>query len=117
MAKKAAAGKTPAKKAAKAAPKAAPKAAVKKAATPRAPKPAAAERVSNGEPRRSKFTGLRLFSSAEENPRRKNSAGFKSHEIVLKNPGIRYEEFLKKGGRAKDFAYDTAHGFLRTERE
>jgi len=61
------------------------------------------------------FAGMRLFPKNEDNPRREGSYGYKSYEIIRKNPGITYEDFLKKGGRSKDFSYDFSPDLVRAE--
>jgi hypothetical protein len=74
---------------------------VAKEKKPRAPK---------GEPRKTKFAGKTLTAKVDENPRRTGSFGFKSMKIIMDNPGITFEDFLKKGGRAKDLAWDVDAG-------
>lgn len=50
-----------------------------------------------------------------ENPRRQNSHGHRSLQIIIDNPGITTEEFLAKGGRSNDLRWDLAHGNVRAE--
>jgi hypothetical protein len=89
---------------------------------PKAPKAPKAPRAAKGEsgPRGSranaKYAGHRLYSKCQENPRRPDSIGFKSHEILLKNPGITYEEFLAKGGVPAALAWDIDKDFVRIEK-
>jgi hypothetical protein len=49
------------------------------------------------------------------NPRRKGSAGFKSLQIIIDNPGILTEDYVKAGGRLNDLRWDLAHGNVRAE--
>jgi hypothetical protein len=105
-----------------AAPKAAKKAAPpRKAAAPKATKERKPRSNGNGggesRGRPSPFAGMRLYSTQEENPRRKDSLGYKSHEIVRKNPGIYFEDYILKGGRSKDLTYDYTRKLTRTESE
>jgi hypothetical protein len=96
---------TPKAKAASA--KAAP---AKKAATPKEPalrtrKEAMGER--RGRPAR--FAGKTLTAIVEANPRRKNTSGHKSMSIIIANPGITFEDFVRKGGRSGDLNWDVEH--------
>ena len=65
--------------------------------------------------RKSKFEGKKLSALVEDNPRRKNSHGFRSLQIVIDNPGIAYEDFLAKGGRLTDLRWDIEHGSIKAE--
>lgn len=65
--------------------------------------------------RRPSLKKKRLFSTCEENPRRGGSRGHASHEIVMANPGITYEEFREKGGRSNDAHWDIDRGWMRAE--
>jgi hypothetical protein len=61
----------------------------------------------------SKFAGRKLTPTAaakKENPRRPDSHGHRSLEIIRKKPGITYEAFIAAGGRACDLRYDVAKG-------
>lgn len=63
---------------------------------------------------RSKMAGLKLYpagKSKKENPRKAGSHGWRSMKIIMDNPGITYEDFIKKGGRSNDLAYDIGKGF------
>jgi hypothetical protein len=55
-----------------------------------------------------------LFPTVATNPRRKDSCGFHSMKIILRNPGITYEDFVAKGGRPVDVRWDIAHGNVTT---
>ena len=91
------------------------KAKVVKSATPE--KEMSTEKKSNGSRRGriSKFEGkvIKLSPDIKINPRRETSFGYKSMEIVIaaKN-GITYEEYIRKGGRRQDLAWDIAHGYV-----
>jgi hypothetical protein len=100
-------GKAAPKTAAKA--KAAPKAAPKEKALKAAPKAAKTASTEGRKGRPSAFAGKHLTAIVETNPRRKDTGGHKSMEIILKNPGILFEDFIKKGGRSGDVAWDIAH--------
>jgi CRISPR/Cas system CSM-associated protein Csm5 (group 7 of RAMP superfamily) len=58
--------------------------------------------------RKSKFNNKRIVSIVDNvtNPRRKGSHGFRSYQMILDNPNIAYEEFLRLGGRRQDLAHD-----------
>lgn len=45
---------------------------------------------------------IHLVGDKDTNPRREGTHGHKSLQIIVKNPGITYEEYLKKGGRRVD---------------
>ena len=60
----------------------------------------------------SKFVGFKLFAVGAENPRRKGSVGYKSHEIIRKNPGITYDEYVAKGGVPASLRYDYEHDYV-----
>jgi hypothetical protein len=62
---------------------------------------------------KSMFSGKKLFpsrSAKQVNPRRPESHGFRSLEIIRANPGITYEDFIRAGGRRVDLAWDLRHG-------
>ncbi len=44
------------------------------------------------------------------NPRKAGSFGFRSMAIVIAQPGLTYEDYIKAGGRANDLSWDIAHG-------
>jgi predicted GIY-YIG superfamily endonuclease len=54
----------------------------------------------------STFKGKKITSLVQENPRVAGSHGWQSMKIILDNPGITYEEFIQKGGRRVDLAWD-----------
>jgi hypothetical protein len=64
--------------------------------------------------RSSELAGKALFPKVKGNPRRKDSFGYHSFEIVRRTPGITYDDFIAKGGRNSDVRYDLAHGHLTT---
>lgn len=81
--------------------------------------PAAPAKAKRG--RKMTAAGKKLFrvtkSDEDEpiNPRRKKSHGFKSLQIIIDNPGITTEEYVTKGGRLNDLAWDIKHGNVRAE--
>lgn len=46
----------------------------------------------------------------ETNPRRKNSIGYKSWELI--KDGMSIEEYVKAGGRTKDLLWDHKKGYV-----
>jgi hypothetical protein len=60
--------------------------------------------------RNKKFNGLYIYKLSAENPRRKNSVGHRSHGLIVN--GMRYEEFIKMGGRNMDLKWDLKHGYV-----
>ena len=50
-----------------------------------------------------------------ENPRREGGFGYKAMDVVLRNPGITYEEYVVCGGRKQDLAWDLAKGNVTLE--
>lgn len=100
--------KTPAK----AKDKTPPKASTAKAKTT-AKTPAKAKDKGDGtKGRKSKYAGKRIFAAMKDNPRREETWGWKSYNIIKAagKRGITYENFLAKGGRLKDLAWDDARG-------
>jgi hypothetical protein len=75
--------------------------------------------------RKATAAGQRLFPDASllggdepqtyQNPRRKDSHGYRSLQIIIDNPGITTEEFIAKGGRLNDLRWDIAHGNVKVE--
>lgn len=65
--------------------------------------------------RRPSLKGKKLFSTCADNPRRPGSKGHSSHEIIMANPGITYEEFREKGGRSNDAQWDIDREWVRAE--
>lgn len=53
-----------------------------------------------------------IHPKVTENPRRAGSHGFNSMKIVLKNPGLTYEEYIERGGRPQDLRWDIEKGHL-----
>lgn len=51
------------------------------------------------------------------NPRRDGTHGHKSLSIIIASgsEGIKYEDFITAGGRAKDLAWDVSHGWATVE--
>lgn len=65
--------------------------------------------------RGSSFSGKKLFAKTTENERRFGSHGYDSFQILLDNPGITYEDYLARGGRLKDLAWDSKYERVRLE--
>jgi hypothetical protein len=62
------------------------------------------------------FNGHKLRAVPKENPRRPDSNGFKSFQIVLDNPGITYEAFIEKGGQPQNLRKDVSLGRIVTNK-
>ena len=69
--------------------------------------------------KKSQFEGGIIKSNMNANPRREGTWGYKSFELILAagDEGISYEDFLAKGGRNKDLAWDWNHGFVSVDDE
>jgi hypothetical protein len=52
----------------------------------------------------------KLHPVGNRNPRRPDSHGFRSLQLIIDNPGIRVDEFREKGGRLNDLRWDLSHG-------
>ena len=65
--------------------------------------------------RKPSLKGKSLTSMCDENPRREGTAGHHSHQIILDNPGITYEDFREKGGRPGDLRWDLSREFVKAE--
>jgi hypothetical protein len=77
----------------------------------------AKEKAERGKPgRASNFGGMFLYPKVEANPRRAGSFGAISLGIIISNPGISFDDFIKKGGRAKDLAWDIKAGHARVSK-
>lgn len=92
-----------------AAPPAKKKAAKKKAK--KATKKVKAKKSKGGGGRTSKFSGKRIIKLVKDNPRRKGTEGFKSF-AKLKS-GMKYEDYIKAGGRLQDLNWDIEHKYVR----
>jgi hypothetical protein len=46
------------------------------------------------------------------NPRRPGSHGYNSLEIIIRKPGVSYDEFIKAGGRAQDLRWDIDKNYV-----
>ena len=58
-----------------------------------------------------------IYPKVKENPRKANTFGWHSMQIILDNPdGIQYEAFIKKGGRAKDLTWDIKKGHVEWDK-
>lgn len=80
---------------------------------PRAPKePKAPKEKKEGTGKRGRipgqnaWVGKTLHAKTDKNDRRAGSIGYRSLQIIIDNPGITTEEFLKKGGRTGDLRWD-----------
>lgn len=62
--------------------------------------------------RKSRFDRKRLKAIAAINDRREGSHGQHSLQIIIDNPSITYEEFLRAGGRRVDLAWDVERGMV-----
>jgi len=63
--------------------------------------------------RRSSFAGMVIYPLQAENPRRKDSHGYRSYDILLKNrDGITFEEYIAAGGRRNDLDWDSKHNYV-----
>lgn len=58
----------------------------------------------------SKLAGHTIHPKVTENPRRVGTHGFNSMKIILKNPGLTYEQFIERGGRSNDLRWDIDKG-------
>lgn len=56
--------------------------------------------------KRSKYSGTNLWYVHETNKRQAGSWGNKGMQIIIDQPGISYEDFVKAGGRTVDLAWD-----------
>lgn len=83
------------------------------AKSPKAAKPAAKKSTSTVRASTSRFSGKTLRAVAKKNPRNPSAkgkgTGYDSFDIILKKPGIKFEDFIKAGGRLKDLAWDVDH--------
>lgn len=61
--------------------------------------------------RRSQYSGKTIFANCDENPRREGSHGHRSMAIVIAagKKGIKYEDYVEKGGRIKDLLWDVQY--------
>lgn len=68
----------------------------------------AAEKAEAEKPKgkRSKYSGTNLWYVHETNKRQAGSWGNKGMQIIIDQPGISYEDFVKAGGRTVDLAWD-----------
>lgn len=64
--------------------------------------------------RASSLAGKTLWMSEKTliqgNTRRVGSFGWVSMEVIIKDPGITYEDFIRDGGRSVDLRWDIEHG-------
>lgn len=81
----------------------------KKTKAPKTPKEPKAEGA-GPRGRVSKYAGKVLAAQVEANPRKAGSFGQRSLQIIMDNPGIKYEDYIAKGGRPNDLEWDIKHG-------
>lgn len=64
-----------------------------------------------------KFAGKRVFAKCKKNPRRRVGAkGWHSYEIIRgKEHGVPYDDYVAKGGRAKDLQWDIDRGWAEVK--
>lgn len=62
------------------------------------------------ERRQSQLLGKTIHPKTDRNVRRAGTHGHKSLSIILANPGLKVEDFLKKGGRLNDLRWDMDKG-------
>ena len=60
--------------------------------------------------RSSQFAGLTITRTYETNPRRANSLGHTSYEVIV--DGMTYEDYIAAGGRGADILYGVKKGHL-----
>lgn len=76
--------------------------------------------------RKASFGGKQLYPDASllggddspatyQNPRRKNSNGYRSLQLIIDRPGITTDDYVAAGGRLNDLRWDVAHGNVRAE--
>lgn len=76
----------------------------------KAPKKEAKAKSTNGKSgRTSAYSGKGIYRLKAENPRRKDTFGWRSWNVITED-GMLYEDYLKAGGRRKDLAWDIAAG-------
>lgn len=61
---------------------------------------------------RMNFEGKKFNAKSKENARREGSSRFKSLAIVISNPGITYEGYIKKGGEHGDLIANINKGYV-----
>lgn len=81
--------------------------------------PAPKEQGTKGrKPGGGKFAGKVIVPRKETNPRRAGTIGFRSFEIIKgRIEGVPFEEYIKKGGRAKDLQWDIDHKWAEVRDE
>ena len=70
--------------------------------------------TNGGAGRASVYTGKVITKLVDENPRREGTAGHTSFGVI-KN-GMTYEQYIAKGGRRKDLAWDEAHKYVKVSK-
>lgn len=51
----------------------------------------------------------------EENPRKKGTHGFRSFQILLDGGEMSVAEYILRGGRRNDLAWDLDHGWVQVK--
>ena len=62
---------------------------------------------------KNKYAGMHFRAVHEINPRRENTFGHHSYQIISDNKGISYEDYIAKGGRSNDLKWDLDHGNIK----
>jgi hypothetical protein len=62
-----------------------------------------------------KFAGKAIHLLVKDNPRKAGTHGWRSFEIVRKQPGISYEAYIAAGGRNNDLRWDVEHKFAEVK--
>lgn len=65
--------------------------------------------------RKATGAGKRLTAASSDNPRHKDSHGYRSLQIIIDTPGITTEDFVAAGGRLNDLRWDIKHGNVKAE--
>lgn len=60
-----------------------------------------------------RYAGKQLWCTKAVNPRRPGSHGFRSLAIIIEQPGITYEQYLRAGGRLNDLTWDDEHNNVK----
>jgi hypothetical protein len=81
---------------------------------PKAPRASAGEaRATQPGRGHNRYSGKPLWCTKAVNPRKPGSHGFRSLAIIIEQPGIIYEAYIKAGGRLNDLTWDDEHGNVK----
>ncbi len=58
----------------------------------------------------SEYAGKRLYATIDENYRKHGKRTYKSLDLILKNPGITYENYRRRDGSRKYLAEEVKRG-------